>query len=109
MSTELEILEPFNPEELSIGEQQQRYFAEPNGMLHNDYKDDVCLCQHKKVSIFSATISPICICDGFHHVIIPAKQDQAKIIGKWKKRQVKEKVSTEDQRVYNYIESISKM
>jgi hypothetical protein len=87
MSNSLEILKPFDPQELSIGEQQLKHFAEPNGMLHTSYKDDICLCSHRKSQhLFCDDIclvaNPICICDGFHNVVIPTKQDQKAIIGK---------------------------
>jgi hypothetical protein len=48
MSNELEILKPFDPQELPVGAIQQKHFTEPNGMLHTSYKDDICLCSHRK-------------------------------------------------------------
>jgi hypothetical protein len=36
---------------LAIGEQQQKHFAEPNGMLHNDYKDETCFCGIEQANI----------------------------------------------------------
>jgi len=97
---ELDLLMPFDPQELPVEAVQQKHFTEPNGMLHTSYKDDQCLCSHRKSQhLFCDDVClvakpTICICDGFKNknksVATSSWEDQSKF-RKWKKQQTKNK------------------
>ena len=68
-----------NSENLSIGEHQQKYFTEANGILHTNYKDEMCRCGHKQskdldrydlcLSVTGSLADTTCLCDGFRDII----------------------------------------
>jgi hypothetical protein len=112
-------LKPLRLEDLDIGQIQQKHFAEPNGMLHTDYKDKTCYCTHKNSQhlncdgiCLQASSSEICICDSFRNgnMITSAWEDQSKIIKRKKQQAVKKKIdAAEDQHIFDYIHQISKI
>ena len=120
---ELDLLMPFDPQELPVEAVQQKHFTEPNGMLHTSYKDDQCLCSHRKSQhLFCDDVClvakpTICICDGFKNknksVATSSYEDQSKF-RKWKKQQTKPKVTETTEEVENpnisdYIRKLSEI
>jgi hypothetical protein len=99
---------PFNLQDLPLGEIEQKYFMEPNGMMFADYKDETCFCSHKMsrhLDCNDICLSSTCICDGFRNAV-SEREDQAKIK---KKQKTREKETQEDQQAFSYIQTISKL
>jgi hypothetical protein len=64
--------DPFRPfnQDLPLGEIEQKYFVEPNGMMFTDYKDETCFCSHKMsrhLDCNDICLNSTCICDGFRN------------------------------------------
>jgi len=115
-------LRPFNPEELSIGQIQQKHFAEANGMLFPKVPDEQCHCGHFNSVHLDAVdicLSKNCWCDSFRNrptTTSSTYEDQSKIIGKRKKQRVDKArvketndIPIEDRHIFDYIRQMSKM
>jgi hypothetical protein len=105
-----EMLEdPFRPfnQDLQLGELEQKYFMEANGVLYVAYPDKECFCSHKMsrhLDNYDVCLSSKCFCDHF-----ASEENQSK--GKIKKKHVakKEVDAHDDQQVFYYIKTISKL
>jgi len=105
--------DPFRPfnQDLQIGELEQKYFMEANGILYVAYPDKECFCSHKMsrhLDNYDVCLSSKCFCDHFASKDMK-KGNQSK--GKIKKEHVskKEVDVQEDQQVFSYIKTISKL
>jgi hypothetical protein len=95
---------------LTIGEQQQKHFVESNGMLHNRYPEQKCLCGHLTSQHLDCTdlcLNTECLCENFVEEGYRAKRENAQLVEK-KKEKGRVEVQ-EDQRLNNYIRTLSEM
>jgi hypothetical protein len=111
--SDLEHFEPPDSHTLTIGEQQQKHFMESNGMLHDGYPKEKCLCGHLTSQHLDRTdlcLNTECLCEGFveerYRVTMP-KRENGKLVEK-KKEKGKVEVQ-EDQQLNNYIRTLSEM
>jgi len=98
-----------DPDDLTVGERQQKYFIEPNGMLHNGYPDEKCYCGHLTSQHLDCTdccLDAQCICESFENGVASPQEQNGK--EKWKKKNGKVQTE-EDQQLISYIKTLSEM
>jgi hypothetical protein len=110
--SDLEHFELPDPHTLTIGEQQQKHFVESNGMIHNRYPEEKCLCGHLTSLHLDCTdlcIYTECLCERFvqegYRLNMP-KRENGQLVEKKEKGRVEVQ---EDQQLNNYIRTLSEM
>jgi hypothetical protein len=112
--SDLDYFELPDPCTLTIGEEQQKHFMESNGMLHNGYPEEKCLCGHLTSQHLDCTdvcLNTGCVCESFveegYRVSMP-KRENGQLVEK-KKEKGKVAEVQEDQQLNKYIRTLSEM